>query len=258
VQQSKGASHSWGARVAAICGFVVVIGAWQIACTLGRIPEWLLPAPASIVRRFVGEYAVFARHTKTTASEFVVGFGLASCIGIAYGVVLAKVRLLRQIAYPYVIVLGSLPVAAFAPLVNVWLGYTFAAKVTVATIIAFFPIVTATVTGIRSIPRETIEAARLDGADGVRLVATIELPLSLPTLLVGLRIAWAAALLGAMASELFGADRGLGYLILFALRGFKVTDIFVGTAIVSLMSLGGYAILGFLEKRAVTEMWVQQ
>lgn len=232
--------------------------AWELLCATGGIAPWMLPAPSSIAAHFIQRHDVFLDHTRTTTVEFVLGYSFAAVVGVVWGIFLARFRWLRETSYPYIIVLGALPAAAFAPIANLWFGYDLASKVLVAAVIAVFPVVTSTVSGIHSIPHETVEAAMLDGAGGVQLTWHVLFPLSLPSVLIGLRVAWAGAIIGAITSELFGAVRGLGYAIQFGLRMGRSLDIYVATALLSLLSLAGYFLLRAVEKRFAVTMWVQK
>jgi len=234
-------------------------GVWELLTSAtGSIPEWMLPAPSSIVVHVIDNADLFLVHTRTTCIEFLIGYATALVLGVLWGVVLSQFRIVREASYPYVIILGALPAAAFAPIANIWFGYGLVSKAIVAAAIAIFPVVTSTVTGIQTIPREAVEAAMLDGAGGFVLVSKILLPLALPSIMIGMRIAWAGAIIGAITSEIFGAVRGLGYAIQFGLRMSRVLDIFAATGILSILSVTGYLILRTLEKRFSVTMWVSK
>ena len=245
--------------IAPLATGLIVVGMWELLTHgTGSIPAWMLPAPSQIISHLIAKAPVFLGHTWETSKEFLGGYSGAVIFGIVYGLILSSFRFLREATYPFVIVLGALPAAAFAPLANIWFGYGSLSKMVVAAVIAVFPIITSTVTGVRTIPRETVEAAMLDGASGFVMVWHILLPLAMPSIMIGLRIAWAGAIIGAITSELFGAVKGLGYVIQFGLRMSKTLDIYVAAMLLSTMSLVGYFVLKAVEGRITETMWVQR
>lgn len=229
---------------------IVLGGTWQATVMVFHVPSWLLPTPYAILKAFFHSPALLG-HTKVTCIEFLLGFGISIGVGISYGILISRWRTLREATYPFLIVVSSLPASSFAPLLAIWLGYGVTAKIVVSFILSFFAITTSTVTGIKEIPQEIKDAARVDGAGFLRRIRSIELPLALPSIMIGLRIGWSMALVGAVVSELYGAKAGLGYLIMFNVRMFRVTGLFTAVLMLSLISIAGFELVGLCERRLV-------
>jgi len=230
---------------------VALGGIWQAATTVFRVPSWLLPAPCAILKAAFSS-PVLLTHTKVTCIEFLLGFGISIIVGIGYGVLITRWRTLSEATYPFLIVISSLPASSFAPILAIWLGYGIVAKVVVSFILSFFALTTSTVTGIKEIPQEIKDAAKVDGAGFWRRIRSIELPLAMPSIMIGLRLGWSMALVGAVVSELYGAKEGLGYLIMYNVKMFRTTELFTAVLMLSLISIAGFALARLCEKRLVT------
>jgi NitT/TauT family transport system permease protein len=138
---------------------------------------------------------------------------------------------------------------AIAPLLVLWLGVGVAPKVAVAAVIVFFPLLISTITGLRSVERPMLEAARVFGATRRQIFWYVELPLAAPSLLSGLKLGLTLALTGAVVGEFVASDSGLGYLINWSREGSFDTSLLFATLLV-LMALSSalYGAVTVLER----------
>ena len=212
-EQSRGLGRVKLPRVL-VSGAILLL-VWQAVVEVGNIPRWLLPSPVVVWERLRLAIAdgTLRLHLVPTVIESVGGFFVALIVGVTSGYVVAHhVRLERWIA-PYLSALQSVPVIAIAPLLVVWTANGLVRNILVAALVVFFPIFASTIAGVRGVPRELLEVARVEGARFWQMLRLVEFPLALPTLLSGMRTSLAYATTGAVVAEFVGTRYGLGALI---------------------------------------------
>jgi NitT/TauT family transport system permease protein len=118
--------------------------------------------------------------------------------------------------YPLLIATQSVPKVALAPLILIWLGTGLESKLAIAWLVAFFPIVVDTATGLRNTPADLIDLAASVRATGFQTFWKIRFPAALPFVISGSKVAITLAVIGAVIGEFIGANEGLGNLMLVA------------------------------------------
>jgi sulfonate transport system permease protein len=180
-----------------------------------------------------------------------IGFGLALFFAVLIGSLVGSSRTAERAIDPTLQALRAVPSLAWVPLLLLWLGIGETAKVTLVAIGAFFPIYVALVTGIHGVDRKLIEVARLLGVRGIRLAASVLVPATLPTLLVGMRIGLTQAWLFLVAAELLGATKGLGFLLTDGQQTARTDEIFVAILLFAICGKLSEIGLRAIERRAV-------
>ena len=145
-----------------------------------------------------------------TVYATLLGFLWALVIGVGLGVVIARVRWLEQTLNPFVVASQVLPKVALVPLFVVWFGFGVTSKVLIAATLAFFPILTNTVLGVKSIDRGHGDVMLSLNATRWQIFRRLELPSALPYIITGMEIGIVLALIGAIVGEYVGGDTGLG------------------------------------------------
>lgn len=199
--------------LAALAGTGVL---WEIVVDVFQIAEYLLPAPSGVLTELVKEMPYLTPHLLITGSEIVLAFVLSIVIGIPLGMLIVSSPALEAALYPLLVSSQSVPKMAVAPLLIVWAGIGILPKILVGFVIAFFPVVMATVVGLRSVEPELLSLARSMGASQMKTYFKIRFPTALPYIFAGLKVAVTLAVVGAVVGEFVQADRGLGYVMLLA------------------------------------------
>lgn len=227
------------ARVAlsVLVGFGSVLLLWQLWVTLLAPPPFILPAPATVFETLVERRAYFLDHALVTAAEIGLGLVFGSAAGILIALAVAAIPGAMQFAWPVILVIQALPVFAVAPLLVLWFGFGMASKVVMAALIIFFPVASAFADGLRRTEREILESAALLGASRWRLLWRIRVPLGLPGLVSGLRVAAPVAPLGAVIGEWVGASAGLGFVMLQANARVQTDVLFAVIIILAVLTL---------------------
>ncbi|WP_150700289.1 ABC transporter permease [Pandoraea terrae] len=230
---------------------VLLLIVWQFSVPLFGISTFVLPTPLDVLKRTVTDYALLWTHTQVTLLEVVFGFGAAIVTGIPIALAIFYSRLFEKAVYPVLVGLQTIPKAALAPLLVLYLGYGWAPKVFLAFLISFFPIVISTVVGLQALDKGMINLARSMGASEWQTFFKIRLPAALPNIFGGLKVGISLAVIGAVIGEYVAAEKGLGYLQLQANSQFDTTLNFATVVMISMIGIVLYVLLGIVERRVV-------
>jgi len=222
-------------RLARHAPFVLSLAAglalWEIA---GRMTSAAFMAPLSeTLLRFwqLAQSGELLRATLSSASLFATGLGLAIVAGMPLGLLLARVRVLREALDVYIMVLYATPMVALIPFILSLMGFGFAPKVLVVFLFAVFPILYNTIEGARSIKPELIEVARSYRSGEWALWREVMVPYTLPYTMTGIRQAIGRALVGMIAAEFWLSATGLGGLIMNATQDFDTGAVFAAVLV---------------------------
>jgi NitT/TauT family transport system permease protein len=197
-------------------GLLLIIAAWQACVVAFKVPVVMMPPPGSVLDSLVANWKFLLIESWTTFLECIYGFALAVVVGILIAVMVTSSRTLNLMFYPILIATQSIPKVAIAPLVLVWFGTGIESKVAIAFIVAFFPMVVDTATGLRATPEDLLDLARSLKCTQMQIFWKIQLPAALPFILSGAKVAVVLVVIGAVIGEFVGSDSGLGNLVLSA------------------------------------------
>ena len=183
-----------------------------------------------------------------TFYETALGFVLAAVLGVAAAIGIVYSKWLQSILYPIVILLQIIPKVAIAPLLLIWVGYGIQSKIVVAILVAFFPVVVDTVTGLRAVDEELLELVRVLKGHRWQEFLKVRFPYALPFIFAGLKVAVTLAVIGAIIAEFVGGNEGLGYLIIIANVELNVQMSFAALTVLSLLGLLLFGVVAALEK----------
>ena len=241
-------------RSSAVLGVASMVGGfllWEVAVRLLVRGDLIVVPPSAIWTAFVrllrsGELAT---NLAVSGAEFAHGFALSTVVGIPLGVLMASSRTLRALLDPWVAALNSTPRIALAPLLIVWLGIGLASKVALVFLSAVFPILINTLTGVRVIDAELVEAARAFGARPRDVFLKVLIPAAVPFIVAGLRLGVSRGIIGVVVGELLGSTAGIGYMLYTAGQTFDTAALFVGVVVIACFGMGSDLALKWLEGR---------
>ena len=190
-----------------LAGIAIIVLAWHFYVVLMRVPLVLLPSPLQVAAAMMAQPRMLLEEAWVTALECVYGFLLAMGIGIPIAVVMTYSRIANQMFYPLLVASQSIPKVAVAPILLVWFGTGIESKLAMAFVIAFFPAVVDTATGLRSTSPELLELARSLQCSRLQTFFKIQLPSALPSIFSGAKIAVTLAVIGAVIGEFIGSNR---------------------------------------------------
>jgi NitT/TauT family transport system permease protein len=196
----------------------------------------------------IDSFPVLLENTWITLFESMAGFAMATVVGIALAILLVYVPLLRGVVMPYLVAFNVVPKVAFAPLLIIWLGLGIESKIALSFMIAFFPIVVNTATGLYEIEPNLINLTRLMKAKKRQQFLKIRIPHSLPAMFDGFKIALPLAIIGAIVAEFVASREGLGYLIVAAGVQTNTVLVFAAIFMIVVFSLILFAVLTRVEQ----------
>ena len=211
--------------------FIGLISLWWLIVFIFDVPHFILPSPERVVWVLVERFPLIASHAITTALEIICGLILGASLGFSVACLIGDSKKLTQLTMPALVISQALPVFAIAPILMLWLGYGFASKLAMTTLIVFFPVTASTLAGFRAIPKSwelTFQTLRPKRS---QLFWLIRLPLAIPYALSGVKVAASVAPIGAVVGEWVGSSSGLGYLMLHA-NGRGQTDLMFAALLV--------------------------
>lgn len=228
----------------------VLLGIWHIAVLLLRPEPFILPGPIRVFEALVDNFGYLGRHALVTFSEIALGLLVGTLLGVSMALLVASWSFARQWILPLLVMSQALPVFAIAPLLVVWFGYGLGSKIVMTTIIIFFPITSAFQDGLRRTDPGLLDLARLARASRLQTLRLLRIPAALPALASGLRVAVAAAPIGAIVGEWVGASAGLGYVMLHANARSQVDVMFAALLILGVLA----AVLWFTVDALLTRL----
>jgi putative hydroxymethylpyrimidine transport system permease protein len=223
----------WG--ILGVGGMLVL---WQAACSLFRVPIYLLASPQATFAALVADASILAPHLATTAIESVAGLTLAFVAGVAIAIAMNASRVSRGLIYPSLVLSQAVPLMAVAPLILIWFGLGPSAKVLIVAFVCFFPITVNAYEGFRSVDPLYLELLQTLGARRRDVYRHVVVPATLPGIFAGLRVGATYSVLGAVVGEWLGGSRGLGVYMTRALQSFRTDRLFAAILLVVFMSLG--------------------
>jgi len=213
---------------------------WQLVPPVLKIREYLLPAPAAVVRAALSFSIPWHTHLWVTAIEILGGFALAGAAGVALGVAIAWSPTIARALVPFLVFVNTLPKVAVAPLFLLWLGYGILPNLLIAALIGFFPVVINTAVGLTQVDDELLDLGRAFGAPTWKVFLKIRLPNALSAL----KITATAAVVGAIVGEFVASQAGLGMVIVNAQTNLNTPVAFAALLWISIIGLALYGAVG--------------
>src|SRR3989442_1355819 len=211
----------------------LALGVWETAARAGWIDPLFVPAPGAVGAALgtIGGTALAA--LGDTLGKTAIAYVLSVTLGVAAGLTVGSVRLLREVLNPFVIALYSLPKILVLPWIVLLLGYGTAPAVLYGTIHGFFPVTVLVIGAVRDVDRTLVTVARAYGATTWQLYWKVLLPAIVPSVVAGMRLGVVFCLLGVLVVEMFAGVRGMGYVMSSLANGFQAPELFAATALVA-------------------------
>ena len=247
---------AWGlARVSSI---VVLAVAWEWFARSGAVTPFMLPRLSLVLERIWSDLLTgdLMMNTGVTVYRAIAGFAIAAVAGTVLGMAISRGRLAHWFFDPIISVGFPMPKIAFLPVVILWLGVYDVSKISMVVLDAIFPVVTATVIGIRGVERELIWSARNMGAGERELLWQIALPAALPQIITGLQVALPIALIVAVVTEMLMGGYGLGGAMMTASRFADSRGVFAGIVEIAIVGYVLIKAMAILRRRLL--IWHQE
>ena len=238
--------------VLGLLGFGLVIGAWYLLVASG-FKSGLVPSPHEtvdvVIRRF--RDGDLLADVRASVQRVLLGVGIGVGAAIVVGFVLGWYETPARLFNPVINFFRALPPISLIPLVVVYFGIGEMARTSVLVYAAFFSGVIVIFEGIRALDPLYLRAGRALGASQFELFRRVVLPLSLPTILVALRVALGVSWATLVAAELIAAQQGLGAVIQEAGSFLRVDVMYGGIILIGLAALTMDGLLRAISNRVL-------
>ncbi len=238
---------SWLSTPALLVAFVAV---WHFYVQWSGVSKFIIPPPIAVWESFLDLISSPStlRHTWITLYETLAGFVIACIVGVGLGTVLGKTPWLERAVNPFIVATQVVPKVALVPLFILWFGFGPESKIIIAAVLAFFPILTNTMLGVKSIDLGHKDVMTVLNASRWQAFITLELPSSLPAIVTGMEVGIVLAIIGAVVGEYLGGSTGLGHLAVASLNDFKVGMMFAVIILLTLIGFVLYMLIGLLRR----------
>ncbi|MCC6009075.1 MAG: ABC transporter permease subunit [Rhodobacteraceae bacterium] len=214
--------------------------AWWLA---GR---FLLAGPLDVIAHAWANAGLLTRAAAVTLENAAWGFVIGNLAAVALALMALALPRGAGVVAGLALVVFCLPLVATAPILRVLYGPGSGPQITIAALAVYYTTFIPLMVGLRAAPASWFDLIRLYGRGGPSALVQVRAMAALPYLVAGLQIAAPAAILGAMIGEFTGADRGLGVLVIRAMRGLDVTATWTLATISAAVAMAGYGALGAL------------
>jgi NitT/TauT family transport system permease protein len=242
---------SWRPLLLGTTSFVVLIAAWQLIVDVGLVDGFLVGSPTKVASALGDQISsgVLFDQLKVSAYELAIGFGLATVLGVTGGVLMGWYGALNDAFDPFVWLGYASPLVAMYPVFLLIFGLGAPTVIAIAVLLAVFPILINTRSGVREVDARLIQAARSFGATDRQMFRKVVLPASMPLVMAGLRLGIGRALVGVVVGEFFVGDKGLGYSVAYYAGLLRTTDMIVEVVVIGALGVLLTQLLSLLERR---------
>ncbi len=233
--------------------FVVGIAVWQGAIWVLEIQKFLLPAPDAIIQALYDQREVLFSAGWYTFKEALGGFVIGCGAAVGFGILVARFERLGNALMPVAIAANAIPIIAFAPIFNAWFDpLTPTAKMAVAAVLCFFPVLVNTIRGLQSVKPEQLELMRSYACGELETFRRVRFPTALPYIFTSLKVASVLAMIGAIVGEFFGGSfNALGVLIRSRAQILDFESAWAAILVACLFGIGFYLAVSIAERRLV-------
>ena len=243
---AKAVRHNFAPLLVA---FLVLV-LWEVLIQALSIQQFLLPRPSVIASKFVEIYPRLVSVGWNSFQNAVGGFVIGCGLGILTGLISARFTGFSKALLPLAIAANSVPIIAFAPIMNTWFGaLNPSSKMAIVAVLTYFPATISTIKGLTSVDNTSLELMRSYAASQWDIFRKLRLPTALPFIFSALKVATTLSMIGAIVSEYFGGStQGLGYSIREDAALGKYSETWSAIIIASVLGILFYVLVSAVER----------
>jgi NitT/TauT family transport system permease protein len=237
----------------------LLLAIWEAVCRVLAVPSFLLPPPSEIAVAAVQNLPLLVSSAWNTLAVAIIAWLAASLVAMSVALAVSVNRLAEDAVRPLAVVLQVTPIVAIAPLVNIWVGLEHPERgvILLAVVVAFFPIFSGALTGLKAADPDLERLFDLYGASRRQRLLRLRLPSAVPQILEGHKVAAGLAIVGAVVAEFVaggGGAQGLGWRIMEASHRLQTARMLAALFVLAGMALALYALLQAGE-RIILRRW---
>jgi len=237
----------------AVLVFVGVLVLWEIVVSVFGIQQFLLPRPSAIAAAFAERFDELITVGRNTLVEAVGGLLIGGVAALAFAFATARWATASRALLPIAIAANSVPIIAFAPIMNNWFGILNPlSKMMVVAVLVFFPIMINTLRGLTLVDQTSLELMRSYAASELAIFAKVRVPNALPYVFTAFKVSATLSLIGAIVAEYFGGSRSvLGQFIITEAAFFRFANAWAAIVVASAVSVAFFLIILAIERVAI-------
>ncbi|MBY2915548.1 ABC transporter permease [Rhizobium leguminosarum] len=228
----------------------VLIIAWELYVVFSGVPPYILPGPGAVAAAFINDWGTLAPALWVTTKITFISLMLALIGGVGFAIFLVQSRWIEIAFYPLAVILQVTPIVAISPLILIYAPSTQVALLICAFLVAFFPILSNMVQGLKSVDHNLINLFELYGASRWQTLLFLKLPAAQPYFMTGLRIGGGLALIAAVVAEFAagsaGAGSGLAFRLLEAQYRMNIPRLFAALLMLSMLGVAIFGLTTFI------------
>ncbi|MFP7760507.1 ABC transporter permease [Marisediminicola sp. LYQ85] len=247
-----GESRSRGASLALLGGVLplALLGLWWAVSASGIVPSFRLPSPPDVWLAGIdlAQQGLLGQYVAISTQRVLLGFIVGSVAGLVLGSIVGLSRWASVLLAPTIGGFRAVPSLAWVPLLILYIGINEDSKVALIAIGALFPVYTTVAGALRHVDPHIVEVGRAYGLGRVALLARVQLPAVIPTVVSGLRLALAQSWLFLVAAELIASSMGLGFLLADSQNNGRLDRIFLAIILLAVLGKATDALIGLVER----------
>jgi NitT/TauT family transport system permease protein len=224
---------------------------WEVVPMTGALPELFLPSLSKTLTVLYIDRHIYFAALLVTLYEVALSMLIACGLGILVGALVGGFAALRDLLLPVFSSLYAVPIVILYPVFTAWFGIGSSSKIAFAGIYGFFPVMLSTAAGIGTIDQNFLLAARSMGASVPQQIARVIIPASIPTVLSGLRLGGALAIIGVVVAEMLTSAAGIGYLVTRYRTVLDSPRVFAAILMILVLSVLFDALARWVERRTL-------
>jgi NitT/TauT family transport system permease protein len=240
-------SAAWRRRLLPAGAAILLLVLWELVVIVFHVRPFIAPAPTAVTATLYAKFGLLIGNLVPTATEAVAGFIVGNAAAIVIATVFVHQRTAEEAFFPIAVMVHTIPVMAYAPILVLLLGNGLSAKVAIAALICFFPTLVNMTRGLRAVSPQQMELMRILSASPSEIFFKLRLKCSLPYLFAALKIAAATSVIGAIVGEWIGATTGIGALIIQATYNFDSPLLYATIVVGSAFSAAFFGVISWLE-----------
>lgn len=228
----------------------VLVLIWHFGVVWSGVPPYILPSPGAVVSALVGDWSLLFPALLVTTKITLMSLALALIGGVGFAIFLVQSRWIEIAFYPIAVILQVTPIVAISPLILIYAPTTQVALLICAFLVAFFPILSNMVQGLKSVDHNLLNLFDLYGASRWQTLIYLKIPAAQPYFMTGLRIGGGLALIAAVVAEFAagsaGASSGLAFRLLESQFRMNIPRLFAALLMLSALGVAIFAATSFI------------
>ncbi|QND48020.1 ABC transporter permease [Rhizobium lusitanum] len=247
--RTRNAERSIGIIVP-ILTVVVLVVLWQLLVTGADIPQYILPSPLAVAKALISDWGILSPALWVTTQITFISLALALIGGVGFAIFLVQSRWIELAFYPLAVILQVTPIVAIAPLILIYAPTRESALLICGFLVAFFPILSNMVQGLKSVDHNLLNLFDLYGASRWQMLLHLKLPAAQPYFMTGLRIGGGLSLIASVVAEFAagsgGPNSGLAFRLLEAQYRQNMPRLFAALLLLSALGVAIFALTSFI------------